>query len=104
MVAQTVLATLPGSGPNERLLVALAQRGGRLMIELREQHYAEGIGWFDQRTMALEPRQFRQLQAVLGVKAAVFVEESADEPLPATIPFPGPRTVGPHRPAVGDGC
>src|SRR5215211_7064521 len=101
MAARTVLATLAGSAPYQRLLVALEQRGdGRLAIELREQHYAEGIGWFDQRTMSLDPRQFRQLQAALGLKAEVLDEAEAE--VPATIPFPGPRTIEPPRSAVGE--
>ena len=101
MVARTVLATLPGSAPYQRLQVALEQcSDGRLAIDLRQQHYAEGIGWFDQRTMSLDPVQFRQLQAVLGLKAALLDEVAAE--VPATIPFPGPRTVEPPRSAVGD--
>jgi hypothetical protein len=101
MAARTVLATLAGSAPYQRLLVALEQRDdGRLAIDLREQHYAEGIGWFDQRTLSLEPRQFRQLQAALGLSAARLDEAEAEGP--ATIPFPGPRTFEPWRPAVGD--
>jgi hypothetical protein len=102
MAPSTVLAVLPGSAPYQRLQVGLSQgRDDRLSIDLREQHYAEGIGWFDQRTMTLEPRQFRQLQAVLGLKALDLASD-ADEP-PATLPFPGPRTAEPRRPAVGDG-
>lgn len=102
MVAQTVLASLPGSAPHHRLQVALGQRpDGSLRIDLREQHYAEGIGWFDQRTLSLEPRQFQQLQAVLGLKAGSLLE-AAEAQAPATIPFPGPRSAEVRRLAVGD--
>ena len=101
MVHRTVLATIAGSEPHQRLEVALTQgRDGRLAIDLRDQHYAEGIGWFDQRTLALDPRQFRQLKAVLGLNSSAL-EAFEDEP-PATIPFPGPSTPRPARPAVGD--
>ena len=101
MSARTVLATIAGSAPFQRLQVALVQRrDGRLSIDLREQHYAEGIGWFDQRALELDPRQFQQLQAVLGLKPAL-VEAAAEEPR-ATIPFPGPSTPAPSRSAVGD--
>jgi len=103
MGARTILATLPGSAPYQRLQVGLEQCGdGRLAIDLREQHFAEGIGWFDQRTLSLDPRQFQQLQAVLGLKAACLEEAAAE--VPATIPFPGPRTARPARTAVGDEC
>ncbi len=101
MVVQTILATLPGSGPHQRLQVALVQRrDGRLVIDLRDQHHAEGIGWFDQRTLTLEPRQWKQLQAVLGSSAPALAVE-ADIP-PATIPFPGPGDSSPRRTAAGD--
>ena len=81
--------------------VALTQGGdGRLAIDLRDQHYAEGIGWFDQRTLALDPRQFRQLKAVLGMNSSALA--AFEDEAPATIPFPGPSTPQPSRPAVGD--
>ncbi len=103
MAHRTVLATIAGSEPHQRLQVALTQGGdGRLAIDLRDQHYAEGIGWFDQRTLALSPQQFRQLQAVLGLQAATIAE--AEQEAPAILPFPGPRGARPPRPAVGDGC
>jgi hypothetical protein len=102
MTARTVLATLPGGGPDQRLQVSLAQRGdGRLSIVLCEQHYAEGIGWFDQRTMGLEPRQLRQLQAVLGMKADVIEEAEAEAPV--ILAFPTSHPDEPRRAAVGDG-
>ncbi|MEO6808007.1 MAG: hypothetical protein ABI353_02715 [Isosphaeraceae bacterium] len=101
MVATTVLATLPGPGLNQRLQVALIQGDDGLMIDLHEQHFAEGIGWFDQRSMMLEPWQFRQLQAVLGLKAAHVLDE-VDEPR-ATIPFPGLHVEEPRRSAAGLG-
>jgi len=101
MASRTVLATIAGSAPHQRLQVALTQRGdGGLVIDLRDQHYAEGIGWFDQRTLALDPRQFRQLQAILGLKSAMLA--ASEDEIPATIPFPGPSSPEPARPAVGD--
>jgi hypothetical protein len=103
MDARTILTVLPGPGPHERLAVALVPaRDGRLMIDLCQQHYAEGIGWFDQRTLSLEPAQFKRLQAALGLKAAAWDDSDSDEP-PATIAFPGPSDRGVRRPAVGDG-
>jgi hypothetical protein len=99
MGSRTILATLPGSAPFQRLEVALEQRpDGRLVIDLRDQHFAEGIGWFDQRRMTLDPRQFQQLQAVLGLKSAAL--DAAAQEMPATIPFPGPRSVEPSRTAA----
>jgi hypothetical protein len=76
-----------------------AEEGG-LLIDLREQHYAEGIGWFDQRRLELDPRQFQQLQAVLGLKSDRLGSTMWEEP--ATIPFPGPASEFSRRPAAGD--
>ncbi len=101
MAHRTVLATIAGSSPHQRLEVAITQGGdGRLAIDLRDQHYAEGIGWFDQRTLALDPRQFRQLKAVLGMNSSALAAFE-DEP-PSTLPFPGPSTPQRARPAAGD--
>ncbi len=100
MDAQTVLAVLPGHGPHQRLRVALVRgANGRRMIELREQHYAEGIGWFDQRTLSLDPRQFKQLRAILGAKESAWEDAAV---LPMTIPFPAPAERAPRRVASGE--
>jgi hypothetical protein len=103
MDAQILLADLPGTSPGERLRVAIGQaRDGRLTIDLREQHFAEGIGWFDQRTLSLDPLQFKRLQAVLGMKETAG-EALGEAEAPATIPFPGLRAETPpsrRRPRV----
>jgi hypothetical protein len=100
MAGRTVLATLGGKGPSQRLQVGLTQGDdGRLLIDLREQHHAEGIGWFDQRRLELDSRQFQQLQAILGSNS-----EALDIPAqeaPATVPFPGPAAKTIRRPAAG---
>ncbi len=101
MTGRTVLATLGGRAPAQRLQVSLVHADdGRLLIDLREQHYAEGIGWFDQRRLELDPRQFQQLQAVLGLKSDWIAEAELEQP--ATIPFPGPAIEVSPRPAAGD--
>ena len=108
MVGRTVLGMLPGTAPHQRLQVALMQRSdGRLSIDLREQHHADGIGWYDQRALELDPRQFRQLQALLGLKggqtgADFASSRGVDDDLPATIPFPGPCDPRPSKYAVGE--
>jgi hypothetical protein len=102
MGARTHLATLPGSGPGQRLDVSLVQkRDGRLSIDLREQHYAAGIGWFDQKSLELDPRQLRLLQAILG-EARDALQGEAEEPR-MILAFPGPASDEPRRPAVGEG-
>lgn len=96
---------MAGNAPAQRLQVALEQGdAGRLTICLAEQHHAEGIGWFTQRSMQLEPRQWAELQRVLGSgEAQAALKQDAEVP-PSTIPFPvspGPQR---FRSAVGDGC
>jgi hypothetical protein len=101
METRTILTTLPGSSHGQRLEVALTPgRDGRLVIELREQHYAEGIGWFDQRALTLEPAQFKRLQAALALKTTGDAAVELDAP-PMILPFPGPPEVEPRRKAVG---
>ena len=100
MSKRTILATLGGRGPSQRLQVGLSQADdGRLLIDLREQHHAEGIGWFDQRRLELDPRQFQQLQAVLDLKPDALGLTTLDAP--ATVPFPGPAPDGERRRAAG---
>lgn len=99
MVARTILATLDGSAPYQRVQVALVQRrDGRLAIDLCEQHYADGIGWFDQRSLALDSRQLGQLAGVLALNPAAV--QALAEP-PAVLPFPGPADANTRRQAAG---
>src|SRR3954447_8534590 len=63
---ETVLTTIPSS-ETERLLVVLLQSpeaGSR--IELRQQSFSTGIGWFTQSTVQLEPGQVAALRNALG--------------------------------------
>lgn len=62
----TVLTTIPAS-ETERLLVVLIQSpetGSRL--ELRQQSFSKGIGWFTQSSVQLEPEQVAALRNALG--------------------------------------
>jgi hypothetical protein len=64
---ETVLSTIPAS-ETERLLVVLIQSadvGSRM--ELRQQSFSKGIGWFTQSTVQLEPGQVAALRNALGV-------------------------------------
>jgi hypothetical protein len=64
--SETVLTTLPSSDV-ERLLVVLIQspeHGSRM--ELRQQSFSKGIGWFTQSTVHLEPSQVAALRNALG--------------------------------------
>jgi hypothetical protein len=89
------------------LVVSLVQRtDGRLAVDLREQHHAPGIGWFDQSTLQLDPRQLRQLSDLLGPRTGVLdraLQSSDSHDDVVAIPFPGPAVTGPTRATGSDG-
>jgi len=65
-LSETVLSTIPASEV-ERLLVVLVQspeNGSRM--ELRQQSFSKGIGWFTQSTVQLDPGQVAALRSALG--------------------------------------
>lgn len=60
---ETTLATIPASNPKERLELVLCGHGG---LELRQQSWGEGVGWFTQSTTQIEASQLNALRAALG--------------------------------------
>jgi len=68
---ETNLAMLPGLSDDERLLVVLCQlaEGGSL-LELRQQSRGEGVGWFTQSSVRIEPEQVALLRNALGSKSS----------------------------------
>lgn len=102
MSGRVILATVAGSRANERLVVAIVQgEQGRTTIELCEQHHGEGIGWFDQRSVTLDPRAWQQLQAVLGATPEAAMIEAEARRVPEIIPFGTPPESPLRRSAVG---
>jgi hypothetical protein len=88
MNRECLLATLPGSCDTERVVVVLVQlEDDDSRISLRQQNWAEGIGWYDQKSLDLEPEQYRQLRRGLG--AAAQPRRALTESDAATLPFPG---------------
>src|SRR5437868_564412 len=66
---ETVLTTIPSS-ETERLLVVLVQpREAGSRMELRQQSFSVGIGWFTQSSIQLEPNQVAALRNALGSTA-----------------------------------
>ena len=64
---ETILTSLPASIENERILVVLVQIPGEgSHVEMRQQSFGEGIGWFTQSTVQLEPGQVAALRNALG--------------------------------------
>ena len=64
---ETTLTSLPASAENERILVVLVQNTSEgSQIEMRQQSFGEGIGWFTQSTIRMEPGQVATLKNALG--------------------------------------
>jgi hypothetical protein len=65
---ETVLNELPGDRVDQRLLVVHVVESSTLAsaIELRQQSWAEGLGWYTQSTVRLSPEQLSGLRSVLG--------------------------------------
>jgi hypothetical protein len=66
MLGETLLASLPGSHEHDRALVVLCAAAGKSHVELRQQSWGEGVGWYTQSTVTLEPSQIAGLRGVLG--------------------------------------
>ncbi len=69
-VTETVLSDIPALSDKERLLVVLVQSAEGSRLELRQQSYGVGVGWFTQSTVQMEPGQVAQLKNSLGHAAA----------------------------------
>ncbi len=78
---------------------------GRLLIVLSDQHYTESIGWYTQRQIELDHRQWQQLRGHFGPTASeafdTFAPESDPESVATILPFPGPQEDDCVRSAVG---
>lgn len=67
---ETILTTIPAAVETERLLVVLVRTADRAShMELRQQSFSKGIGWFTQSTVQLEPGQVAALRNSLGTTA-----------------------------------
>jgi len=64
---ETVLSTIVGATDDERLLVVLVHSsayGSRL--ELKQQSWGDGVGWFTQSRVEIQPDQVADLRSALG--------------------------------------
>ena len=77
MQQETIVATLSGQTEDDRLVVVLCQHAnGGNALELRQQSWGEGVGWFTQSTVEMSPHQVAELRNALGAS-------SGRRPLPA---------------------
>lgn len=67
-----MLAEIPGTAEDERLAVYLETgHGAGSSLSLCQQSWAEGIGWFTQSRVEIDPAQLPLLRQALGAKAAL---------------------------------
>ena len=68
MQQETIISTLPGQTEDDRVVIVLCQQGmGPNTLELRQQSWGEGVGWFTQSSVEMSPSQVADLRNVLGV-------------------------------------
>ena len=64
---ETILSIIPGQSETDRLLLVLVQEfGAGSTIQLQQQTWGEGVGWFTQTTIPMTPEQVSQLRQSLG--------------------------------------
>lgn len=69
--SEIVLSTLPGTSDRERMQVVLIQSPATgSAVELRQQTFGDGVGWFTQSSVSMEPHQVAELRSVLGTSGA----------------------------------
>jgi hypothetical protein len=64
---ETLLATLPGESDRERVMVVMVVTASGSQVEIRQQSWGDGLGWFTQSTVQLEPEQIGGLRQALGL-------------------------------------
>lgn len=91
----TLLSVLPAAGPKDRLAVFLCHREGSSHLELRQQSWGDGVGWFTQSSVRIDRSQLNGLRSALGVVrgAAPQAARPASDREHAVLAFPG-RDVG----------
>jgi len=64
--SETVLTAIPASEVERVLLVLVQSPDQTSRMELRQQSFSTGIGWFTQSTVHLDPAQVAGLRNALG--------------------------------------
>lgn len=66
MLPETLICHLPSENTHERLAVVLCQDADGQRYELRQQSFGNGVGWFTQSCVVIEPDQAAALRNVFG--------------------------------------
>lgn len=106
MNRSTTIGLIDGSASDQRLEVALVQKeSGVLDFVMSEQHFAEGIGWFTQRSMSLDPHQVAQLKRLLlaSEMSRPDSRRSAEPAFPSTLKLVASRPMHDDQPLADVG-
>lgn len=76
---ERVLAALPGGSERERVLLVLCQCADGSRMELRQQSYGAGVGWFTQTTIALASEQVDELRYALSASTQAIKKQARQE-------------------------
>jgi hypothetical protein len=88
--SRAILAVIDGSDKHERLLLTAASNGSLALIQ---ESWADGVGWYSQKTLTIKPEQAAQLRNVLGWAGAAAKQATA-KPLAkpkATVRMSAPK-------------
>ena len=75
---RTLLTILPGVEDSQRIAVLLVGKNGG--IELQHQSWGEGVGWFTQSSVTLDPTQATLFRQSLGASSPKPRRISSDRP------------------------
>jgi hypothetical protein len=62
-----LIGQVPGADADSRLALFLQVRGGKSQVQLCQQNWAEGIGWFTQSSIDIQADQVAGLRQALGI-------------------------------------
>ncbi len=67
---ELVICYLPGETSGERLSIVRCGVGQNQTFELRQQSWGNGVGWFTQSCVVIQPCQVRALRNALGANVS----------------------------------
>lgn len=70
MSHEAVLTTIPGGHDREQLVVVLRSGPQGSQLVLKQQTWGQGVGWYDQSSVEIEPQQVQALRMALGRNAS----------------------------------
>jgi len=81
--SETTLATLAGTSKTEQVVLVLVSKTDVSVVELRHQSWGEGVGWFTQSSIQLEPQQLAALKQTLGQASHTPIGHASRKRIPS---------------------